>query len=39
MFISFSSKFSRKLKFVRNLDDLKALIPLDSATIPEAVRM
>ncbi|KAH7643619.1 hypothetical protein HUG17_5981 [Dermatophagoides farinae] len=33
-----SSKFSRKLKFVRSLDELKQLIPIDDLDIPDLIK-
>lgn len=33
-----SSKFSRKLKFVRSLDELKQLLPIEDLQIPEIVK-
>ena len=37
--LNFSSKFSRKLKFVTNLTELSALIPIEHMAIPEAVKL
>lgn len=34
-----SSKFSRKLKFVRSLEELRTMIPIEHVAIPEPVKM
>uniref|UniRef100_A0A8C6VN72 BCL2 interacting protein 2 n=1 Tax=Naja naja TaxID=35670 RepID=A0A8C6VN72_NAJNA len=36
--VSFSSKFSQKIRYVFTLADLAELIPMDSVTIPECIK-